>query len=446
LEKVWVEFGLSDSSCKFGLQDVYGSKNLDLALQPKLPLIKTYETQYVQKKSDYDLKTAEYQKILQIMQVLELPVDPQDKVLDKIPESQNGIQEAITQMQEYIVKAQIQIQEFKDSQLPSLKILNNKIKEARDSGLDVTIYESQSNLLLQSKVDNVAAAQGYKQNLDNLPLSIQAINNQLAQIPEYEKKYIVNFPILMYHRIEDFTALPVTQQNKTRQDLTTSPQAFAMQLDLLQSKGYQTVTMEEVSQAVLYKDAEFFNRKLVMLTFDDGYAEHYKIVFPELKKRGMKGVFGIVTNYKGMTWDELREMSRDPNMEIVSHTVSHCPLGSATSFFDLTPNPWGGEYRQCSNTKFGNKLAGFMPSEEVRFELQESKNILEKELVKPVKYLIYPYGSFNQQTIDIAKEVGYQIGLKVGSGLNVNLNDFMALGRVNVSGLHEPLGGWFAGI
>lgn len=35
--------------------------------------------------------------------------------------------------------------------------------------------------------------------------------------------------------------------------------------------------------------------KLVWLTFDDGYSDHYKYVFPELLERGIRGSFFIPT-------------------------------------------------------------------------------------------------------------------------------------------------------
>jgi peptidoglycan/xylan/chitin deacetylase (PgdA/CDA1 family) len=444
LYKIASEFGYNLNDCEYTVQEFLESKNWSQALQPKLEKILESEAEYDKRLNLHNAKTKEYKDTLQIISNLGLPADQKNQDLNKILSEKDGIQKSVQRMEKYILEAQVQKGDFTKSQQPQLKIFKNKIKEARDSGLSVEEYEKLNNSLTTNPVENDTQALKYKSELDSVAGKIDAINAQFTLLPDYQKRFIVNFPILMYHRIEDFIALPATQKNKIRQDLTTSPQAFGMQLDYLQSKGFQTVTMGEVSQAISYKDAEFFNRKIVMLTFDDGYAEHYKIVFPELKKRKMKGVFGIVTNFKGMTWDELREMSRDPNMEIVSHTVSHCPLASATKFNDPEENPVGGEYKACSG-KYGTK-AKFMPTEEVKFELQESKNILEKELSKPIKYLIYTYGSFNQQTIDIGREVGYKAGLKVGTGPNINLNDSMALGRVNVSGLDEPLGGWFAGI
>ena len=65
-------------------------------------------------------------------------------------------------------------------------------------------------------------------------------------------------------------------------------------------------------------------------TFDDGLQEHYTIVLPELKKRGMQGTFCIIGSRVGRdqkgtpccTWAQLKEMAVS-GMEISSHGYAH---------------------------------------------------------------------------------------------------------------------------
>lgn len=40
----------------------------------------------------------------------------------------------------------------------------------------------------------------------------------------------------------------------------------------------------------------------ISYTFDDGLAEHYTIVFPELEKRGFKGTFGYAAIIRNREW------------------------------------------------------------------------------------------------------------------------------------------------
>lgn len=68
----------------------------------------------------------------------------------------------------------------------------------------------------------------------------------------------------------------------------------------------------------------------VSYTFDDGLKEHYTMVFPQLRRRGLKATFGIVGSKVGrdmkgtpcLTWAELRQMAAD-GQEIASHGWEH---------------------------------------------------------------------------------------------------------------------------
>ena len=61
-----------------------------------------------------------------------------------------------------------------------------------------------------------------------------------------------------------------------------------MQLNYLE-KNYEIITMESVIEFAK-NDIELPNNPC-LLTFDDGYKEHYSKVFPELKKRKLQGSF-----------------------------------------------------------------------------------------------------------------------------------------------------------
>lgn len=64
---------------------------------------------------------------------------------------------------------------------------------------------------------------------------------------------------------------------------------FVEQVDYLR-KHYVPVTMEAVIAASRDKGAELPD-KAVLLTFDDGYVDHFTTVFPILKNRGIQGSF-----------------------------------------------------------------------------------------------------------------------------------------------------------
>jgi len=63
---------------------------------------------------------------------------------------------------------------------------------------------------------------------------------------------------------------------------------FDAQLDYL-AHYYEPVTMENVLGAL--KGKTELPERAVLLSFDDGYRDHYEEVFPRLEKRGFKGAF-----------------------------------------------------------------------------------------------------------------------------------------------------------
>lgn len=91
-----------------------------------------------------------------------------------------------------------------------------------------------------------------------------------------------NLTIVMYHYIRDFarTRYPGIKGL----DLTE----FRYQLDHLQAR-YHMVTIEDVVGA--QRSGEALPDKAALLTFDDGYAEHYQLAFPILFDRGLQGCF-----------------------------------------------------------------------------------------------------------------------------------------------------------
>ncbi len=63
---------------------------------------------------------------------------------------------------------------------------------------------------------------------------------------------------------------------------------FKAQLNYLE-KNYEFVTIEECIDAI-YKGDDIPDNA-VLLTFDDGYKDHYESVFPILERKDIQGVF-----------------------------------------------------------------------------------------------------------------------------------------------------------
>ena len=87
--------------------------------------------------------------------------------------------------------------------------------------------------------------------------------------------------IVMYHYIRDFRRTRYPSIKGLELD------GFRRQLDHL-AERFAIVTMEDVMAAV---EGHELPENAALLTFDDGYAEHYDIAFPILHDRGFQGSF-----------------------------------------------------------------------------------------------------------------------------------------------------------
>ena len=133
-------------------------------------------------------------------------------------------------------------------------------------------------------------------------------------------KYIV--PIFMYHYIRDWT----DPNDQLGISLSVSPDSFDRQLKSLKDAGYETISLTDYVNGKI-------KPKSVVLTFDDGYDDHYTAAYPILKKYGFTGTFFIIGNKVGtgyyMTQDQIDEMKAN-GMEIGGHTMDHINLATAS--------------------------------------------------------------------------------------------------------------------
>jgi peptidoglycan/xylan/chitin deacetylase (PgdA/CDA1 family) len=135
----------------------------------------------------------------------------------------------------------------------------------------------------------------------------------------------IHVPILMYHYISE---LPF-DADATRVDLTVVPDMFRAHMRYLVEQGYSTVSLYQLDDALLH--GEPLPPNPVVLTFDDGYIDHYTNVFPILKEFALTATFFIITGFVDgnesayMNWDQINEMAA-AGMSMESHTKTHRDL------------------------------------------------------------------------------------------------------------------------
>jgi len=184
-------------------------------------------------------------------------------------------------------------------------------------------------------------------------------------------------PTLMFHY--------VSSKPSDLVDSNWMPTAtFEADLQALKSAGYTTVTAAEAEKIITTNQKP--SNKMVWLTFDDGSVTLYRDIFPLLKKYQMHATGFIITSFVDngqsgiLNWAQIKEMAASGLVDFQSHTVSHIDLGTASTA-DAT------------------------------YQLQQSKQELDSQLNQKTNIICYPAGGHNDQTLTIAKSLGYQYGL-----------------------------------
>lgn len=209
-------------------------------------------------------------------------------------------------------------------------------------------------------------------------------------------RYDVPFAILMYHHIN---SAPKPREVK----LTVTPENLERQISFLVSRGYHFVTLDQAFDDFIHDGRT--PSKTVVLTFDDGYRSFYTVAFPLLKKYHVPATVYVINQDIGkrgsLTWAMMKEMIKSGLVEVGVHTVNHKPLAK-------------------------------IPEEQARFQLAESKRLLEVGLGVPMMTVAYPFGNFNSTTERLAQELGFKGGASVYFGKKPTAKDLFAWRRVQI--------------
>ena len=205
-------------------------------------------------------------------------------------------------------------------------------------------------------------------------------------------------PILTYHRFAEDCDSPLCMPAKT----------FDLQMRYLKENGYHVITAEELLSFLKYRQG--LPQKSVLITMDDGYRSVYKIAYPILSKYGFTATLFIYTDFVGVskmaiTWNQLKEM-RAKGFTIGSHTIYHS---------DLT-QPKDGETEQEFNSRVKQELFG-------------SKKIIDRKLRQDTYLLAYPFGRYDQKSIQMARDAGYKVAMSVNRGGNAFFSNPLTLRR-----------------
>ncbi len=205
-------------------------------------------------------------------------------------------------------------------------------------------------------------------------------------------------PIILYHWI---AVSPINSQ------YYVPPEKFEEEMKLLHDWGYTTITTELLIKAI--NEGADLPPRPILITFDDGHLNNYTTAFPIMQKYGFTGILYLVANYMGadqyMNADQIKEMAA-AGWEVGSHSVTHS---------DLTA----------------------LEPERQRYEIVDSRQILEAELGIPVLTFSYPFGRSDSGIIDYTRFAGYVAGMSLGFTHDQGTSNLYTLQRRDIKGTYD---------
>jgi peptidoglycan/xylan/chitin deacetylase (PgdA/CDA1 family) len=174
-------------------------------------------------------------------------------------------------------------------------------------------------------------------------------------------------PILEYH------VLGRPQTEVPYPDLYVPRASFRKQMDWLDERGYEAVTLEQVEEAWYHHGT--LPQKPIVISFDDGYRPQYTFALPTLSKHGWPGVLNLKAEGSDLYTSNVEAML-EAGWELAAHTIHHS---------DLTT----------------------LEGEALEEEVAGSRKLLQDEYGVPVKNFCYPSGRFDSTAIAAVEAAGY---------------------------------------
>lgn len=182
--------------------------------------------------------------------------------------------------------------------------------------------------------------------------------------------------ILVYHTISSpAEALPG--------DIDISPERFERQLQWL-SRWKNVVRLYQTLRSPA-------SERLVAITFDDGFRDNLTVALPLLEKYNLPMTLFVTSGFLDtpgyLSKQELREMAKHPLVTIGAHGHNHL------HFTELDVDT-------------------------ARYELTESRRVLEAVTGNAIELMAWPYGECNERLEDLSGACGYRASWSVWKGNN----------------------------
>jgi peptidoglycan/xylan/chitin deacetylase (PgdA/CDA1 family) len=161
---------------------------------------------------------------------------------------------------------------------------------------------------------------------------------------------------------------------------------FKSHLEILRKSNIKFINPKNFEKEISNNKKQ---RKL-LLTIDDGFLSFYNNAWPLLKKNKIPFILFVSTREVGafnyMSWDQIKEISREDFVEIGNHSHTHEYLVDETD-------------------------------EIIEADIKKSINIFKEKLGKNSEFFSYPFGEYSENFKNIIKKLGFKYAFGQHSGV-----------------------------
>jgi len=253
-----------------------------------------------------------------------------------------------------------------------------------------------------------------------------------------------SFIALSYHEVRD-------EVRDYPDPFAVDSAALVAQFAWLRGNGYKPVSLAAIQAA--RAGGPPLPAKAVLLTFDDGYLSFYTRVYPLLREFNYPAVLALVGKWLEQpdgaagvkygensqvleasfpSWAQLREMAGSGLVEMASHS------------YDLhrgvIANPQGNVQPAATARIYDPASASYESDAQwrarVREDLARNNALIERGTGQRPRAMVWPYGSYNEELLRIAAELGMPVGITLNDGVNTPEVPLAAMRRTLL--VHNP--------
>ena len=223
-------------------------------------------------------------------------------------------------------------------------------------------------------------------------MSILIIQNNLNSSPNIQDIDDFGLISLMYHRFEE-NKYPST--NIRIDD-------FKKHIQILQENNIRFINPKNFENEIKNNKKQ----RKILLTIDDGFSSFYQNAWPLLKKEKIPFILFVSTREVGafnyMTWDQIREISKEDFVEIGNHSHTHEYLVDESKDLILD-------------------------------DIKKSISIFKDQLGKNSEFFSYPFGEYSLEFKKLIKSLGFKYAFGQHSGVIDETKDFYELPRFPIN-------------